>query len=95
MEVTGTEVTVAVVDVEVTAADEVGEPILLEVFCVIVPAIEAEVGATADAGVDVTVPQPASKIANASIGSEKILNNLFIIFFLDQCLYNDTIAKNY
>jgi len=65
--------TVAAIDVEVTSADEVGEPIILEVVWVIVSAIEVETGATADADTDAAVPQPDSKIANKSIRSAKIL----------------------
>jgi hypothetical protein len=81
VEVIGIEVTVGTAEVEVTAADEVGEPIMLEVVWVIGSAIEVEVGPTADAGTDVTVPQPASKIANKSITNAINLKNLFIIFF--------------
>jgi len=54
---------------------------MLEVVWVIGSAIEVEVGPTADAGTDVTVPQPASKIANKSITNAINLKNLFIIFF--------------
>jgi len=73
VEVTGTEVAVTAVDVEVTSADEVGEPIISEVVGVIVSAIEVETGATADVDTDAAVPQPDSKIANNSIRRAKIL----------------------
>lgn len=67
-----TEVTVAKVGVEVTAADEVGVPAPIGVVGTHDNEVEVDVGA-ADAGDDVTVPHPDSKIAIAVIRSAKFL----------------------
>ena len=82
VEVTGTEVTVAVVDVEVTAADEVEVLVPVKVVGEADNVVLVDAGATIDEGVDVTVPQPGSNIANRSIRSAKILKVLFIYYSL-------------
>jgi hypothetical protein len=82
VEVTGTEVTVAVVDVEVTEVDEVEVLVPVKVVGEADNVVEVDGGTAVDENIDVTAPQPGSNIANRSIRSAKILKVLFIYYSL-------------
>ena len=82
VEVTGTEVTVAVVDVEVTEVDEVEVLVPVKVVGEADNVVEVDGGTAVDENIDVTAPQPGSNIANRSIRSAKNLKVLFIYYSL-------------
>jgi hypothetical protein len=82
VEVTGPEVTVGCVEVKVTVTNEVGVLTGVELVGEADNVVEVDEGTAEGEGADVTVLQPAGKIANKSIRRAKILKNLFMIFFL-------------